>query len=627
MEDHQTQMGSMRGSPFGQALRTWPGVSRGSTSPGGGGHRVRVPRSYAPRGNASADALRPVRCRGREGAAERPGSIPTRSVGTRVSRPAFAGRALLLLLGIAVWTMPAVADTYPRQPGVDALHYTFRMTLNDDTDEIEGEATIDLKFVKDGVGEFALDLASAKGGKGMTVSAVTSAGETIKYAHEADRLKVTLDAPKVGESRSFTVKYRGVPASGLRVGPNKFKERTFFSDNWPDKARQWLPTIDHPYDKATSEFLVTAPARYQVVSNGLLIEETDLGDGRRITHWKQSVPIAAWLNALGVAQFTSRHAGSVKGVPLEVWSFHQDGDKGRIAFEDPARRVMEFYIDKVGPFPYEKLGNVEAAGISGGMELASAIFYGEGSVNGRPATDLVAHEVAHQWFGDAVTERDWDDVWLSEGFATYFTLLFAEHDRGREAFVAGLKRSRTLVLGAETQNPGLAVIHDNLADTTKVLNTLVYQKGGWTLHMLRKKVGTEAFWAGIRAYYQRHRDGNVSTDDFRRAMEEASGQDLAPFFRQWLTRAGSPSIVGTWSYDKDAKKLTIELTQVQSGEPYLLPIEVLSSDLRKTSQPRVERVDLSRKQQTFEFEAETEPTSVVLDPETWVLMRSRIQKR
>src|SRR5262249_22051448 len=151
---------------------------------------------------------------------------------------------------------------------------------------------------------------------------------------------------------------------------------------------------------------------------------------------------------------------------------------------------------------------------------ASAIFYEERSVDRGEATDLVAHEVAHQWFGDAVTERDWDDVWLSEGFATYLTLLFTEHDRGRDAFLAGLRRSRDTVFAAERRGPGLAVIHDNLADMRRVLNPLVYQKGAWTLHMLRGLVGTEVFWAGLRSYYGRHRDGNASTDDFRRIMEE-----------------------------------------------------------------------------------------------------------
>jgi aminopeptidase N len=234
-------------------------------------------------------------------------------------RPAKAS-AVLVLLGLALSARPAVADNYPRQPGVDVIHYVFRLTLNDDSDEIRGEATNEFRFVRDGVAEVALDLASAANGKGMTVAEVTAGGKPVKFTHEKGRLRLTLDPPaKDGERRKFTVKYSGTPASGLRIGPNKYKDRTFFSDNWPDKARQWLPVIDHPYDKATSEFIVTAPAKYQVVANGLLQEESDLGNGLRRTHWKQSVPIATWLNALGVAQFAVRHAGPVRGVPLQIW--------------------------------------------------------------------------------------------------------------------------------------------------------------------------------------------------------------------------------------------------------------------------------------------------------------------
>src|SRR5580704_17677193 len=296
---------------------------------------------------------------------------------------------------------PAVADNYPRQPAIDILHYIFRVTLSDQNDEIAGETTVSVRFVKDGVASFRLDLASAANGKGMTVSEVTSAGAAAQFTHQNGRLTIALAAaPKAGELREYTVKYRGIPADGLKFPKNKFGDHTCFSVNWPDKAHEWLPTVDHPYDKATSEFIVTAPARYQVVANGLLQEEIDLGDGRRRTHWKQSVPIATWLNNIGVAQFSSRHFGMAAGVPLQTWVYHQDHDAGITTFEKPTRQAIEFYNDSIGPYPYEKLAAVESAGNGGGMEHASEIFYGESSVNGQPAFRLVAHETAHQWFGD-----------------------------------------------------------------------------------------------------------------------------------------------------------------------------------------------------------------------------------
>src|SRR5262245_5404813 len=379
----------------------------------------------------------------------------------------------------------------------------------------------------------------------MTVTSVTSGGKPVPFTHDHNVLTLPLSAPSTaGRHAQFTIAYHGAPAGGLRILPNKHGDWSAFSENWPNHARDWLPMIDHPYDKATSEFIVTAPAKYQVVANGLLLEETDLGDGRRRTHWKQSVPIASWLNALGVEQFAVFHAGIVKGVELQTWVAHQDAESGRMYFEKPAREALEFYSEHIGPYAYEKLANVAAAGLNGGTEHASAIFYGENGVRAEPATSLVAHEVAHQWFGDAVTESDWDDVFLSEGFATYMALMCTEHYQGRDALVVGLKRSRETVLRLEARNPKLKVTHDNLDRMSQVIDQVKYQKGSWTLHMLRCLMGDSAFQAGLRNYYARYRDANASSEDFQRVMEHAAGQDLGWFFEQWLHRAGSPNIVG-----------------------------------------------------------------------------------
>ena len=281
------------------------------------------------------------------------------------------------LIGLRI-TPLGYADSYPRQPGVDARHYVFRIALTDTSDEIFGETTVEARFVQDGVGEFTLDLASAANGKGMRVTEVRMGDAPARYAHQGDRLTIEVaPAPKAGELREFTVKYRGIPAGGLRIGKNRYGERAFFSNNWPDRARQWLPTIDHPYDKATSEFIVTAPAQYQVVANGRLEEQIDLAGGRRVTHWKESVPIASWLNNIGVARFAARYFGAAAGIPLETWVFYQDRQAGMAAFEEPTRQAMEFFSERIGAYPYEKLAAVEAAGTDGGMENASAIFYGE----------------------------------------------------------------------------------------------------------------------------------------------------------------------------------------------------------------------------------------------------------
>ena len=505
----------------------------------------------------------------------------------------------------------AVADTYPRQPGIDVEHYIFRLALSDARDEIRGETTVTVRFRAAGVSEFVLDLASPENGKGMTVDSVDA-----PFRHQSGRLTIQVAPSDAGARRNFTVKYHGVPAAGLRIGLNKYKDRTFFGESWPHLARHWLPTVDHPYDKATSEFIVTMPVKYRVVANGLLQEERELGDGNRLTHWRQSVPIASWLNTIGVAEFSTHHAGRVRNVPLETWVFRQDAARGPAVFEQTSRRALEFFSDRIGPYPYEKLANVQAVGFSGGVENASAIYYEEDFVGGKRAeAPLIAHEIAHQWFGDSVTESDWDDVWLSEGFATYFALLYAEHYEGRDAFVAGLKQARKAVIKAEAKLPGQPIIHRNLADPGKVLNALVYQKAALVLHLLRGIVGTENFWAAIRTYYARHRDGNSTTAAFRQAMEEQSGQDLAWFFEQWLYRAGSPAVRFAWRYEGARKRVIVELEQTQPDHTFRLPIEI-------SLDGRVEKLDMTTKRQRFEFAAGKTPSVVLLDPNSWMLLES-----
>ena len=524
-----------------------------------------------------------------------------------------------LIIGVTAAMLLATdgyADTYPRQPAIDIIHYVFRLTVNDSSDRIAGAATVTFRVVQP-VGELVLDLTSAADGKGMTVSAATVAATTIAFTHASDRLHIPLPSTvKAGAELQATVTYSGIPAEGLRLIRNIHGERTMFSENWPNRARQWLPMVDHPYDKATGEFIVTAPAHYQVVANGVLVEELDLPDGARRTHWKQSVPIASWLYALGVARFAVHHYDVVRGIPQQVWVFPQERERGGDIFEFTGRRAFEFFSDWIGPFSYEKLAHVEAAGISGGTEHASAIFYGEKGVAAGRAP--VVHEVAHQWWGNAVTEKDWDDVWLSEGFATYFTHLYTEQFSGRDVFVRNLRADVQTILTAQKAVPDQPIVHRNLSDMSRVLNRLVYQKGGWTLHMLRGVIGTDKFWAGLREYYSRYRNQNASTDDFRQVMERAGGVPLSWFFDQWLKRPGVPSLKGEWRYDAVAKQVVVELTQTQDGAAYRLPLEIAVAGA--TGQARIERIELAERSGRFTLAAETEPASVTVDPNTWVLL-------
>jgi aminopeptidase N len=525
-----------------------------------------------------------------------------------------------LLIGTSDSTVRA--DTYARQPGIDARHYSVRLTLlTNDSNEIQGEATVTLRVVAAGTREAILDLTSRTAdGKGMTVTGIGSDGRPVAIAHRDNRLHLPIPAGATpGQDVVFTITYHGAPANGLRLIDNIHGDRTAFSENWYNRARQWLPMIDHPADKATGELIVTTKADYQVVSNGVIVEQVDLPGGLRRTHWKQDVPISSWLYSLGIARFIVRQGGAVRGTPLSFWAFPQDTDKGLAALARDARESFEFFSERVGPYAYAKLAHVEAAGMGGGTEHVSNIFYGEKQVNAGAVP--VVHETAHQWFGDSVTESDWNDVWLSEGFATYFTLLYTEHAGGRDAFTDGLRRSRNGVLRLEKSIPNTPVVHANyvtdVADS-EPNNRLVYEKGSWTLHMLRDLIGTEQFWRGIRLYYQRHMNGLATTTDLRRAMEEVSGTDLGWFFTQWLTRAGVPQVSGTWHYDASTKQIVVTVKQSQTSEPYRFALGIGVSTIGSAI-PTVRQVQVTDRESTFTFPAEAEPASVVLDPGVWLL--------
>ncbi len=543
---------------------------------------------------------------------------------------------LLLVLALPIHYLSAVplTDNYPKNPNIDAINYNFRINLSDTTDEIRCEETIDIRYLAAGVTMLRLDLIKASKmleNKGMVVSNVISQGKVLKYTHENDALTIQLPTPSTLNQRSsYTVTYKGIPATGLKIANNKHGDRTFFSDNWPNKGRNWLATIDHPYDKATCEFIVTAPSHYQVVSNGLKIEETDLGNGDRLTYWKQSVPIATWLYVLGVAKFAVQYVDEFEGKSIQTWVYPQDRDAGFYDFAIPTKSALEYYSDRIGPFSYEKLANIQSNSVSGGMEAASAILYSENSVVGdrnERWRNVVIHEIAHQWFGNAVTEYDWDDVWLSEGFATYFTLLFIEYQYGNDAFLEGLVKSKKRVNDFYAKNPDYRIVHDNLSDMSKVTSIQTYQKGSWVLHMLHGVLGTDVFWNGIRSYYSKYKDLNATTADFRREMEEASGKDLEYFFQQWLYKPGTLEYKGTWQYNARKKEVTIVLAQVQSDRSFFkMPLElgIYGPDQK---QPHIKKFQMDQKSKRFTFSIDFVPKKIILDPNSWVLMDADFKEK
>ncbi len=519
----------------------------------------------------------------------------------------------------------AVSDPYPKNEEIDIQHYKFVLQLNDTTNVIDGTAEISI-LLKKLTSSFALDLIEKTNQRnGMSVSAVWLEQKPLNYTHKNGRLEIQLGrAIKPEKPIAIRIQYSGQPGEGLTIGVNKFGDRTFFGNNWPDKARNWLPTIDHPYDKASCEFIVIAPAHYQTIANGILLERTDLSKNRTLTHWKESAAIPTKVMVIGVARFAITTAGIVGGIPVETWVYPQNKEAGFGDFSI-APKVLEYFIAQVAPFPYQKLANVQSTTTFGGMENASNIFYFEDAVNGKNEREgLIAHEIAHQWFGDSASEMDWHHVWLSEGFATYFTNLYYEHTYGRASLVERMNEQRQKVISYYRQNPS-PVVDTTITEIRQVLNTNTYQKASWVLHMLRKEVGDSAFFHGIRNYYRTYQHANALTGDFQRTMEQASQRDLNLFFKQWLWIGGHPILSGQWTYDQNRKKVTIKIKQIQSSlfETQLdIGLIAESGALEKHT-----IVMLKKKDSEFEFAFEKRLKSVKLDPDTWLLFEGDIQPK
>ncbi len=532
-----------------------------------------------------------------------------------------------ILALICVSRSTALGDDYPRDPNIDVLHYSFGIVLSDRSDEISGEARISVKIVGKAVSEFSVDLVGgAPKVDGMRVFRVSIGEKDLDFEHAGDRLRILLGETRhPGEIVTLHVLYRGVPRDGLIISETKYGNRSFFGDNWPDRARHWLPTVDHPSDKATCEFVVTAPNIYQVVANGALVEETDLEAGRRRTHWKTHVPVPTKVMVFGAARFAVRYLRNASGISVESWVYPRDAE---IGFHDfgMAPGILDFFEGHVGPFPYAKLANVQSKTRYGGMENAGAIFYSEKAIRGdRSNEGLMAHEIAHQWFGDSVTEDDWNHVWLSEGFATYMSQLYLESRYGSERLRTGMKRSRSRVIEFAKSNPQLAVVQEAGEKLMQLLNANSYQKGGWFLHMLRSEIGDENFWTLIRAYYAEYRDGNARTADFRALAERISGETLERFFKQWLHRPGVPKIAAEWTYSTKGE-LTIDIAQtLGSGDPFSLPLEIDVLDM-EGAKTRL-NLEMTEKGTTLRFPVETEPTQVTLDPEVWLLADMSVRRK
>jgi aminopeptidase N len=516
----------------------------------------------------------------------------------------------------------------PYRPGIDVRNYDFALELPAAGKVIRGYATLGVRRAST-TGTLVLDLVR------LTVDSVRVDGVRTPFGRTLDEIRIPLRAR--AESSVVEVAYHGAVEDGLIVRTDSAGRWTGFGDNWPNRARFWIPSVDHPSDKATVSWSVTAPAGRTVVANGLLVDRTTLPDGRVRTRWRESHPIAVYLMVIAAAPLAEYPLGETACgfgpagacVPQYVYTAPEQRPTLPGAFAQ-AGEIVRYFSSLVGPFPYEKLAHLQSATRFGGMENATAIFYADEAFRtGRMNEGLIAHETAHQWFGDAVTEREWSHLWLSEGFATYFAALWTRHAHGDSAFRGDMTRIRSTVLGDTEDVPTHPVIDTAQRNLMALLNANSYQKGGFVLHMLRKQVGDSAFFGALRAYYSRFRDGTALSDDLRAAMERTSGQTLDWFFDQWLRRPGYPELAVTWSLDPSSQQVTLDIVQGSRFGAFRLPLTVEVRDASGTVQRETvlvpaeshARLALPRGSRPMV------PSSVVIDPDVELLARIEVHSR
>jgi aminopeptidase N len=506
-------------------------------------------------------------------------------------------------------------DTYKRNNNADVQHYRFDLTVNDDSNEILGQSFIKVKF-EHKTDTFALDLIGKSNHFGMEILEVLEDATKANYTYHNNKIMIIPNLDEMKE-RTYSVKYKGIPEKGLVMDTTMYGQRSFFGDNWPNLARYWLACVDHPYDKASVSFNVYAPEYYDVVATGTKTEESNLGNGMKLTSYNEPAPVATKVMTIGVTKFAYSYLGKVGDIEVSAWVYPENRLEGFVDFEE-ATKILEYFNTNIGSYSYAKLANMQAKTQWGGLENAGTISYKEALITGnKEIQELMAHEIAHQWFGNSATENDWNHVWLSEGFATYFAILYQESVDGNEKRKTKLLQDKNEVIEYYQKNPS-PIVDSSIKDPKKVLSRNTYQKGGWVLNMLRHQLGDKVFWEGIKRYYAAYKDSNAMSSDFQKIMEEVSGKELNEFFEQWLYVKGYPELKWGWKYKKG--KLQISVKQLQKHHMFTFPIEF---GVKTGDDIKIISFDAKNVKETFEIVLKNKPESVVIDPEVWLLFEEK----
>jgi len=493
---------------------------------------------------------------------------------------------------------------------IDVQKYRLNIHVTDTYDTINVLETVSF-FWKDQTKEPCLNLTSVKkNGNGMKIKSIKKGNKKIDFIHKMDTIYIT-GLTYSEELFELEINYSGVPADGLVIGENKYGNRTFFGDNWPTRAQNWIACNDHLSDKAKVYFSVIAPAHYQIIANGVHESTTTLSEKEKIWNYYSDIEIPTKVMVVGIANFSVKWNNENY---ISSWVYPEN-EKGGFYDFDLAPSILDFFVNYIAPYPFSTLANVQSTTRFGGMENAGCIFYDENAINGtRSCEALLAHEIAHQWFGNSATESDWPHLWLSEGFATYLTLIYQEKVRGNELFRQELEQDRKQIISFSKSYPN-PVIDSTQKNLMNLLNANSYQKGSWILHMLRNKVGDKTFQTILQTYYSSYKFSNASSADFARVAEQVSGIKLASFFTQWLRMHGIPQLSARLSLKK--KNMTGLIIQLQKNVVYEFPLQLKINFADGSS--IIETINISEKVTKINKSYSKKISSFVLDPNVKLL--------
>ncbi len=492
--------------------------------------------------------------------------------------------------------------SFQNQRPVDVRHYELFLLLKPGQREIAGTARVHFAARSNLTGPVELDFA------GLTIDSVWHGQTVTTFSRTNDLLSVDLvNTVNAGDTSDVTVYYRGVPQAGLYFRTNLSGDTVIYSHSEPFDARYWFPCNDNPADKATLQLTIDAPAGYQVLSNGALTGQS-FGPARTIFQWREGYPIATYLISIAAARYRIVEQVFQNDLPLQYFVYDGDQDCADTALQ-ATREMLSFFGGYIEPYPFMKEKYAMAAvpfREAAAMENQTATTMRDDIIDNE---SIIAHELAHQWWGDAITPDDFKDIWLNEGFASYFDVLFTGHKYGSEALEQRMQEYNGYIY---TDGSLEFPILD--PPPRYIFGRAVYFKGAWVLHMLRHKVGDAVFREICRRYYQAHAYGNASTQDLVSISESVSQMPLSGFFDQWLKYGGVPVLFGTWR--QIGNKVSIDLEQRQNEVTYTLDLELL---IEGTSRDTIVQVVLDRSSGSWTVDFPETVVRILIDPENRVL--------